>query len=201
VSTLSIALCLVAGAVAGHLLSGSPWLSHCDAGISALLYAMLFFVGLDLGSKGGIRRKLREIGADVLVLPALVIVGSLAGAWAAGRALGMAGWQSAAVGAGFGWYSLSGVLLGGHDAALGAVAFLSNIIREVLALLLIPIFVKIIHPWAGIAAAGATAMDTTLPVVVKASGTNYAIQSFLSGVILSTMVPIVISILFAIAGV
>lgn len=200
-STLWIALSLLCGAVAGHFLGGLPLAGRCGDGVTWLLYAMLFFVGLDLGTHGGIRKQIKAIGFDVLMLPALVILGSLLGAWAAGLALGMVGWQGAAVGAGFGWYSLSGVLLGRYDAALGAVAFLANIIREVISLLLIPVFVKVIHPWAGIAAAGATAMDTTLPVIVKASGTNYAIQSFLSGVILSTMVPILISILFTIAGV
>lgn len=200
-STLAIAACLLLGVAAGHFFGSAPLGAHCSDGVTILLYAMLFFVGLDLGSRDGIRRTLKEVGLDVLALPALVVVGSLLGAWIAGLALGMVGWQGAAVGAGFGWYSLSGVLLGRYDAALGAVAFLSNIIREVLALLLIPFFSRVIHPWAGIAAGGATSMDTTLPVIVKASGTNYAIQSFLSGVILSAMVPFVISILFAIAGV
>jgi uncharacterized membrane protein YbjE (DUF340 family) len=200
-NTILIAACLLAGIITGHLLCGAALLAHCDDGITILLYVMLFLVGLELGTKNGIRSKIREIGMDALALPLLVIAGSLLGAIAAGLLLGVTPWQSAAVGAGFGWYSLSGVILGRVDSLLGAVAFLSNIAREVIALLFIPIFSKYIHPWAGIAAGGATAMDTTLPVVVKASGPDYAIHSFLSGVILSTMVPVTISIILAIAGV
>jgi uncharacterized membrane protein YbjE (DUF340 family) len=73
--------------------------------------------------------------------------------------------------------------------------------REVLTLLFIPLLSKYIHPWAGIAAGGATAMDTTLPVIVKAWGADYAIQSFTSGVILSLLAPAAISAILNFAGV
>ena len=200
-STLLIAACMLAGLITGRLLCGATLLAQCDNGITVLLYTMLFLVGLELGLKSGIRAKIKEIGIDALALPLLVAAGSLLGATAVAAALGMKLWQGAAVGAGFGWYSLSGVILSRYDSALGAVAFLSNIAREVMALLFIPLLAKYVHPWAGIAAGGATAMDTTLPVVVKASGTNYAIHSFISGVILSMLVPVTISSILVIAGV
>ena len=46
------------------------------------------------------------------------------------------------MGAGLGWYSLSGALLTRlHSPELGALAFLSNVLREILAILLMPLLV------------------------------------------------------------
>jgi uncharacterized membrane protein YbjE (DUF340 family) len=200
-TTAAIALCLVAGFVFGQSFGAMQAVAQADGAISILLYIMLFFVGMELGMKGGLRKGIRALGFESLVLPALVAAGSIGGGLLAGLFIKMKLWQGAAVGAGFGWYSLSSVMLARFDPALGAVAFLSNILRELLALLFIPLISRYIHPWAGIAAGGATAMDTTLPVVVKASGSDYAIHSFISGVILSIMVPVTISAILAITGV
>lgn len=196
-----IAFCLVGGFLFGHAFNSLTVLAQADDAITILLYIMLFFVGMELGMKRGLRAGIRALGLDALVIPLLVAAGSVGGGLLCAVLLNMKLWQGAAVGAGFGWYSLSSVMLVEHDASLAVVAFLSNIIREVAALLCIPLLSKYIHPWAGIAAGGATAMDTTLPVVVKASGSNYAIHSFISGVILSMMAPVTISTILAIAGV
>lgn len=200
-TTVMIALCFVGGFVFGQVFNNLTVLAQADGVIAILLYVMLFFVGMELGMKRGLRSGIRTLGLDALVLPVLVAIGSVVGGLICGLLLNLKPWQGAAVGAGFGWYSLSSVMLAGHDTALAAVAFLSNIIREVSALLFIPLLSRYIHPWAGIAAGGATAMDTTLPVVVRASGSDYAIHSFISGVILSMMAPVTISAILAIAGV
>lgn len=200
-TTIAIALCLAAGFFFGQMFSGVSLPVGADDGISILLYAMLFFVGLELGMKKGLRKSIRQLGIGFIVLPILVAAGSILGGLGAGLLVNFKGWQGAAVGAGFGWYSLSSVMLAGHDPVLAATAFLSNIIREVIALLFIPLLARFIHPWAGIAAGGATAMDTTLPVIVKSSGSEYAIQSFISGVILSILAPAAISAILKLAGV
>ncbi len=200
-STVFIGGCLLLGVAVGSFLPFPALTGNADAAISVLLYVMLFLVGLDLGLQGNLRAQIRRIGVDALGLPAAVALGSVLGGLAGGLLLRMDLWQGAAVGAGLGWYSLSSIVLGKIDAVLGAEAFLSNVLREILSLLTIPLLARFLHPWAGIAAGGATAMDTTLPVVVKASGSEYAIHSFLSGVILSMMVPFALSAILMIAGV
>ncbi len=199
--TILIALCLAVGFAAGILTPAISMPFTMDDCISFLLCAMLFFVGLELGIKKGLRQSLKELGLGFLALPALAAAGSVLGGLITGQLLHMKVWQGAAVGAGFGWYSLSSVMLARYDTSLSAIAFLSNVIREVLAIVFIPVAARFIHPWAGIAAGGATSMDTTLPVIVKASGSDYAIQSFIHGVILSVMAPAAITIILYFAGV
>lgn len=199
--TVTIAICLIAGFVVGFFLPALQIPLVIDNGISILLCAMLFFVGLELGMKRGLRQSVKDLGLGFFALPALAASGSVLGGLISGQLLQLKIWQGAAVGAGFGWYSLSSVMLTRYDASLSAIAFLSNVIREILAIVFIPVAVRFIHPWAGIAAGGATSMDTTLPVIVKASGSDYAIQSFIHGVILSVMAPAAITIILSLAGV
>ncbi|MBN2047332.1 MAG: LysO family transporter, partial [Anaerolineaceae bacterium] len=47
------------------------------------------------------------------------------------------------------------------------------------------------------ASAGATAMDTTLPVIQKHAGKEYTLIAVYSGVILSLSVPILIPLIFS----
>ena len=199
--TVAIAVCLAAGFAAGLLLPAIQLPVAVDDGISILLCAMLFFVGLELGMKKGLRQSVKDLGLGFFALPALAAAGSVLGGLFTGMLLDLKDWQGAAVGAGFGWYSLSSVMLARYDSSLSAIAFLSNVIREVLAIIFIPIAARFIHPWAGIAAGGATSMDTTLPVIVKAAGADYAIQSFINGVILSVLAPAAITMILFFAGV
>ena len=47
--------------------------------------------------------------------------------------------EAAAVASGFGWYSLSGVLIAETYDVLGALAFLANVFQKIIAIVLIPI--------------------------------------------------------------
>lgn len=104
--------------------------------------------------------------------------------------------EALTVGAGFGWYSLSGILVARlHSPGLGALAFVTNVVRELLAFLLVPVLTARIGTLAAIAPCGATAMDTTLPVVCQAAGPTAAVTAFLSGLTLSLSVPILVPVL------
>ncbi len=79
---------------------------------------------------------------------------------------------------------------------LGAIALLSNIIREVTTLLLAPVIVKVFGRLSPISSGGATSMDVTLPVVIRFSGEEYAFASVAHGIILSLLVPIIITAIY-----
>ena len=81
------------------------------------------------------------------------------------------------------------------DAQLGVVAFLSNILREIIAIVLVPLLSKTLGPWPAISTAGATAMDTVLPVIAHSAGSESAAVAFISGVLLSLSVPLVVPVL------
>ena len=79
------------------------------------------------------------------------------------------------------------------NETLGVIALLSNIMRELITLLATPIFLKYFGKLAPIAAGGATSMDTTLPIITKFSGKDYAIIAIFSGTVLTILVPFLVT--------
>ena len=98
------------------------------------------------------------------------------------------------VGAGFGYYSLSSILITQYKGVeLGTIALLSNIFREVMTLLLAPWMVKYFGKLSPISAGGATTMDTTFPVIVRNSGKDYSILSIYHGLVMDLSVPFLVT--------
>jgi uncharacterized membrane protein YbjE (DUF340 family) len=107
--------------------------------------------------------------------------------------------KSMAVVAGFGWYSLSGILIADMgNAQLGALAFLANLFRESLALLSIPLLQHFRRTGSAIAAAGATSMDVSLPVLSLYGAGSFLPLAVFHGFILSLLVPILVPVLMGV---
>jgi uncharacterized membrane protein YbjE (DUF340 family) len=197
-SSLILTGCFAAGILAGRLDPDLGGLIGGDAEMY-ILYALLFFVGVGVGCDTRALRSILRMNAYGLAVPLLVAAGSLIGAGAVSIALsGVDLRQSLAVGAGFGYYSLSSILIkqiSGEE--LGAIALLSNVFREVLTILLAPWLARYGGKLAPIACGGATSMDTTLPVIHKHVGTKYAIISVTSGIVLSMLVPVLVPLLLS----
>lgn len=117
------------------------------------LCALLFFVGIGVGSDRNIVSRFKSLDVRMALLPAGTMLGTFAGALAAALILpGRSATDCLAVGSGFGYYSLSSIFITGYRGAeLGTVALLSNIIREMATLLLAPLLVRIGGPLAPIA--------------------------------------------------
>ncbi len=191
--TLIILGAIVLGIGCGYFIFPSSIISSLDIIASFSLYALIFCVGIDIGSNKTILKDLKAMGVKVLLVPFGGILGSLIGGFVAGLLFNMAINESLSIASGFGWYSLSGVMLkelGGE--ALGAIAFLTNVFREIFAVILIPILAKRLNTYSAIAPAGATSMDTTLPLVSKATNPEVAVISFINGVIMSSLVPVLV---------
>ena len=93
---------------------------------------------------------------------------------------------------------LKSVSLGVQSAAeLGTIALITNIIREMMALLGAPLLVRFFGPLAPICAGGATTMDTTLPVITKYSGKDYVFIAVLHGILVDLTVPFAVSLFCA----
>ncbi len=189
-----ILLALVIGIVAGVLGIVPPSVdSSVDTLITVMLCLLLFVIGLDMSQNKSVIREIRRIGWKVLLLPAFIAVGSILGALAAGVVSGMDPGYAMAIGAGFGWYSLSSVILTGIvGAQIGTMALLSNIFREMLSIVIMPLVVRYCGRIAAVAPGGATTMDTTLPVVVKYAGSEMSLISFVSGLTLSLLVVVLV---------
>jgi uncharacterized membrane protein YbjE (DUF340 family) len=158
------------------------------------LYLLMLIVGVGVGSDRSIAGLWRQLNIRILLIPLVVIMGSLGGAGLLSYFIHQISMQEAmAVGAGFGYYSLSAVIIAGiKGQELGVVALLANIIREVVTLIMAPFLVRFFGQLAVVVSGGATAMDTTLPVVVKFSGKEMAVVAIFSGIVLSLLVPLLV---------
>ncbi|MCA1744413.1 MAG: lysine exporter LysO family protein [Bacteroidales bacterium] len=161
---------------------------------SYALYLLMLIVGVGVGSDRAIVGIVRQLNIRLILVPLVVVLGSLGGTALLSFFIYQISVQEAmAVGAGFGYYSLSAVLIAGlKGQELGVIALLANIIREVITLVMAPFLVRFFGKLAVVVSGGATAMDTTLPVVVKFSGKEMAVVALFSGIVLSLLVPVLV---------
>ena len=125
------------------------------------------------------------------------MIGTLLFSFAASFLLPLQIKEPVAAGAGFGWYSLAPTLLAPYSLTLSAIAFLSNVLREIFSIIAIPIVSRSIGYLECVSLPGAAAMDTVLPVIVGATHERITVYAFLSGLILSLLVPILVPLIIA----
>ncbi|MBI9055154.1 MAG: lysine exporter LysO family protein [Bacteroidales bacterium] len=161
------------------------------------LYILMFLVGIGIGSNKKSLEIIKSINFKIALVPLSVIVGTYIGVSIFALIQDNIGFIDAiAIGSGFGYYSLSSVLISELSGeTLGVIALLSNIAREIITLLFTPIFARYFGKLAPIASGGATSMDTTLPIITKYIGSDYAIISVFSGVVLTILIPFLIAII------
>ena len=103
-----------------------------------------------------------------------------------------------AVGSGFGYYSLSSILITEvKGAELGTIALLYNVMREVMPIVLAPVFVRNFGPLAPISVGGATTADTTLPAISRESGEYFVPISIFHGITVDFTVPFLVPFFLA----
>ena len=76
-----------------------------------MLLLLVFIVGIDLGKNVETWYKLRKMGIKILLAPVVVIAGTLGGAFFVSFFVETSTQETLAISAGFGWYSMSAVLL------------------------------------------------------------------------------------------
>ena len=191
--TLFVVGAILFGAVLGHWFVPEAVTVHLDFVTTAALCVILVGVGIDMGSRKEMWGRLWQMGAKALLIPILVAVGSLGGSVIGGAIAGMPFNESMAIGAGFGWYSLSGVLLAKiYSVETGALAFLTNVIRELISFLLIPLLAARAGYMAAVAPGGATTMDTTLPLIARVTDAETSLVALVNGMVLSSLVPVLV---------
>ena len=155
-----------------------------------ILYALMLQVGISIGSNKNLKQIVRQIRLKMLVIPLATIIGTLSV------------FECMAVGSGFAYYSLSSILITqfkepsiGLQLAteLGTIALLSNIIREMMALLGSPLIKKYFGKLAPISAAGVNSMDVVLPAITRYSGKEMIPVAILHGILIDFSVPLFVS--------
>ncbi len=166
--------------------------------VSYLLYVLLFFVGMQMVQRK-VNFKAVFSNKRLILLPLYTIVGTYLGAffvplllpYTVGEAMGML--------SGFGWYSLSGIMIGelGYPI-LGSISFLSNLLRESFSFFLIPLFGRLGRRYypAAVCCGGATTMDVTLVLLSGHFGIQTMVASIFHGVVMSLSAPLLIPLFF-----
>lgn len=160
------------------------------------LCGLMFFVGVSLGCDAGTLKRFTRIDPRFYLLPVVTIVGTLLGSAVVSLFLRERSlFDVLAVGSGFGYYSLSSIFITEYKGAeLGSIALLSNIFREIITLLMAPLLVRFFGRLAPISVGGATTMDTTLPIIVRYSGSELAIVSVFHGLVVDLSVPLLVTL-------
>ena len=158
------------------------------------LCVLLACVGFSIGQNAELRRNFSHIKKGFVLMPIITIVGTWIGALLTALLIGhrsLTDWL--AVSSGFGYYSLSSMLITEmRNVELGTVALMYNVLREITTLLFAPLLLRLFGPLAPISIGGATTADTTLPTISRISGTQFVPIAIFHGLIVDLSVPLLV---------
>ncbi|ALO16507.1 hypothetical protein L21SP5_02887 [Salinivirga cyanobacteriivorans] len=181
------------GLLPGHLLKN-------DYSVYAL-YLLMFLVGISIGADSSAFKVIKQVKLKILLVPLATIAGTFLGMILIMPFLAKISFTDLqAIGAGYGYYSLSSIIIAEmRTETLAVIALIANVIREIITLILTPILAKKAGKLAPVNSAGATSMDTTLPVITRYVGKEYAIISVFHGTVLTILVPVIVSLFLEMA--
>ncbi|QIW16263.1 hypothetical protein A4G20_07915 [Pasteurellaceae bacterium RH1A] len=194
----SLKLCAttVLGGVIGYVTKGL--IDFPLHGSTYVLVVMIFCVGIQLRNSG---IPLREVFLNKRgILTSLVFMASsLIGGLITALCVGMPIMKGLAFAAGFGWYSLSSVLINDAWGAMdGSIAFFNDLSREIFCLFSIPFFMRA-FPSTAVGLGGATALDCTLPIIQKAGGIQVVPLAISFGFIVNIVAPLLLALFIGLA--
>lgn len=192
--SLQLCLVVVAGFVIG--LTQWHWLSVASQASEFALILLLLLVGIQLRNSGmTLRQILLNKRGSVIAL--VVALSALLGGVLAALILGLPLQTGMAMASAFGWYSLSGILMtDAFGPVVGSAAFFNDLLRELLAIVLIPGLMRRSRSVA-LGLCGATSMDFTLPVLQRSGGLDVVPAAIVHGFLLSLLAPVLIALLSA----
>ena len=193
--SLLIVITLIAGVFSGFFVP-VEYKAIIDQLSGWILYLLIFYVGIDMGLNRDIFGKIKNMGIKILLVPVGALIGSFIGGIFASFLVSETLKESLSVAMGMGWYSFSGILISdAGNPELGALAFLTNVFREIFAFIVIPFVARNIGFYSAVATGGATAMDTTLGIISRNTNGKIAVVSFISGMVITMCVPIIMPLL------
>lgn len=192
----AIIACIICGVLSGYFMFDITAKDTLDFVLLRALSVLVLIAGVEIGSNRETVKKLYNPKSIMLAIsiPVGVIVGTVFGAIVATYFVDISMADSMVVAVGLGWYSLSSVVTSTmYSTEIGTISFFVNMLRETLAFLLIPILVRW-NKYLAIAPAGAPAMDTLLPLTIRYTNLHVGMYSFISGLILTLVVPVLLTL-------
>ncbi len=161
---------------------------------NAFLLLMIGIIGADLAQ---IRLSRQWVSPAMLALPGLVVVGSMLGGALVAWLVDVPLKAGLALSSGYGWFSLSSVMVAeALGKAYGTMALSIDLLRELLAFVIL-YAVGRWWPVVGLAAAGATAMDSSLPIIKQVCSPSVIPMAMVSGFLLTLLAPFMMSLFMA----
>ncbi|KMW71291.1 membrane protein [Photorhabdus luminescens subsp. luminescens] len=188
----SLKLCgvLILGFLFG--LTGWSWLHFSNHASEIALIVLLLLVGIQLRNSG---MSLKQIllNRRGTIIAVVIAISALIGGAIAALILGLPMKTGLALASGYGWYSLSGILLSdAYGPVIGSAAFFNDLVRELAAIMLIPVLINRYRSSA-IGLSGATSMDFTLPVLQRCGGVSIVPAAIVHGFVLSLLAPLLMA--------
>lgn len=188
--SLRICLALVAGFICGFI--PIPIWEYNILLSKIILFFLLLLVGIQLRSNHISVKQilLNKIG---IITTIIVIVSAIFGGWIMAIIFDLPSQVGMAMASGFGWYSLSGILMTeAHGPIIGSITFLNDILRELISIILIPSLIQRFR-LTTLGLCGATSMDFTLPMLQKGAGISIVPSAIVQGFLLTIIMPILIT--------
>lgn len=163
-----------------------------------VLVVMIFCVGVQL-RHSGIPLSAVFLNKRGIALSLIFIASGLTGGIVASFLLDLPLFHALALASGFGWYSLSSVLLNdAWGAVYGSIAFFNDLSREIVCLFTIPFFMR--HfPATAVSLGVATSPDCTLPIIQKSGGIQIVPLAISFGFIINLAVPFLLALFIGLA--
>ncbi|MCW2258306.1 uncharacterized membrane protein YbjE (DUF340 family) [Providencia alcalifaciens] len=188
----SLQLCavLTIGFLVG--LIGFEFLHYAEKGSQIALMILLLLVGLQLRNSGMSIKQI-FVNRRGTIIALVMAVSALIGGAIAALLLGLPVKMGLALASGFGWYSLTGIVLtDAYGPVMGSAAFFNDLARELAAIMLIPMIINRYRSTA-LGICGSTSMDFTLPVLQRSGGVSIVPAAIVHGFVLSLMTPILMA--------
>ncbi|MBB3321220.1 lysine exporter LysO family protein [Atlantibacter sp. RC6] len=177
-------------------LTGMKFLIHATEASEYTLIFLLFLIGIQLRNNGMTLRQI-VLNRRGMIVAVLVVGSSLVGGVINAFILDLPIRTGLAMASGFGWYSLSGILMTeSYGPVIGSATFFNDLARELIAIMLIPGLVRRSRS-AALGLCGATSMDFTLPVLQRSGGLEMVPAAIVHGFILSLLVPLLMALFAA----
>ncbi len=173
-------------------LTGIDVLIHATQASEYTLIFLLFLIGIQLRNNGMTLRQI-VLNRRGMIVAVLVVASSLVAGVINALILDLPIRTALAMASGFGWYSLSGILMTeAYGPVIGSATFFNDLARELVAIMLIPGLVRRSRS-AALGLCGATSMDFTLPVLQRSGGLEMVPAAIVHGFVLSLLVPLLMA--------
>ena len=193
--SLAQVICVVIGMVIGYFLP-EGYLPPENT-MTVMLMILILLVGIGLKGSGITLKEvlLNRRGVEMSVIFTFAV---LAGGLFFALLFSEVSWtKGLALASGFGWYSLSAIVMTeAYGAIWGSVALFNDLIREFFALIFIPVFMRK-SPSASVGLGGATSLDFTLPIIQQSGGLKVVPLAISFGFIINIVSPVLMVVFSA----